>query len=354
MPAYTFKQNAWLLHFYNLKSLIKRSFATLLSLLMAALMLTACGGGSDGTESGSFTIPRITTIDIVASKTTLTAGEKIQLTGIGVYSNGNREDRVGFIRWSTSDSSIADVSLSGQLTAKSPGTVVVTAHDYSLINASDSTKTFTIIPSQPTGVQINGFNSGKLTYSSTDLRTLTAKIVYPEGVKDPTGIVTWNSSNPSVATVDSAGVFRAIAPGSTVITAQAQGFQKAVSISIVAADSKPIVIYCSRLEQLTLSPISISDWNARYTKDPDNSAEWVKVDYASCKGLSNVSLNWRAPEIGAEKLQPVTLAENANTFSRFTPVVVYKKLSETNKDLIVGENDLFNGVYTYSEFTALP
>jgi hypothetical protein len=61
--------------------------------------------------------------------------------------------------------------------------------------------------------------------------------VYVDGsVQDVTGLVTWTSFDTSVATISSAGLITALAPGLTTIRAAAGG---AVGSSLVAAQTSP-------------------------------------------------------------------------------------------------------------------
>jgi|GEM_PF-3387852 len=119
------------------------------------------------------------------------------------------------VTWASSDPSVATVNSSGLVTAVAPGsaTITVTAAD-----TTNGTKTATdtitvIIP--VTGVSLNE-SSHTLIVSGTDQLTAT---IAPANATNKN--VTWASSNPSVATVNSSGLVTAVALGSATITVTA-------------------------------------------------------------------------------------------------------------------------------------
>lgn len=244
---------------------------TLASLLLGwgVLFLGGCGGGGSGGSS----LPTLSSIEVSAPKTSITAGETIELSAVGIQSDGSR--RTASVDWTVSDTSLASL-VSNRLQGKKAGEVEVVATE--VFGKIQGKLKITITPSQPTGINIQGFQDSKTQYSTNDTRQLNVVAIHPENSKTPiTTPVTWTSSNPNIATVDNTGRFTAQTAGPVTISAQWQGFTKQVALEIKQAQTNPIVVTCS-----TPPSITRSQWNAWRAADPQNGSEWLRFDPNSC------------------------------------------------------------------------
>lgn len=75
-----------------------------------------------------------------------------------------------------------------------------------------------------------------------DTVTLSAAHYAPDGVPEPDGTVTWNSSNEAVATVDPIGVVTGVAPGSAEVVAMVNRVASQPVVITVAATAQPRTI----------------------------------------------------------------------------------------------------------------
>ncbi len=140
----------------------------------------------------------------------MTEGNTLQLTATVLPTNATNRT----VTWKSSNTSVATVSNSGLVTAKSPGSATITATttDGTYLSANCAlTVQQNII--YATSISLNKASAG-LTEGNTIQLTAT---VMPEDATDKT--VTWKSSNTSVATVNISGLVTAVAPGSATITA---------------------------------------------------------------------------------------------------------------------------------------
>ena len=118
--------------------------------------------------------------------------------------------------WSSSDTSIAKVSTSGSITGVSAGTVTIQAQakdDESIVHTAtveirSTVQKVTVAPQSTTLLVGAKDEDAKLQLEYT----ITPDEAFHQGV-------TWTTSNPSVATVDEAGLVTAVARGTAVITA---------------------------------------------------------------------------------------------------------------------------------------
>lgn len=128
------------------------------------------------------------------------------------------------VSWESSNSSVATVSSSGLVTAKSTGEATIT------VKTNDGAKTatcmVTVSPISVTGVSLN---KSTLSMYENDTETLTATVI-PSNATNKA--VHWSSSNNSVVTVDSNGKVNAKAAGNAVITVTTEDGQKSANCSV--------------------------------------------------------------------------------------------------------------------------
>ncbi|MBO4843453.1 MAG: Ig domain-containing protein [Bacteroidales bacterium] len=169
----------------------------------------------------------MTGIQINKTVLSLTEGEQATIYAIPVPRNASEYS----VNWTSSNTSIATVSSSGVVTAKSVGTAIIT------VKTSDGSFAATCsITVSATEVPVTGVSLDKTTLSMTagDTQSLTA-IVVPSNATDQT--VTWSSSNSLIATVSAGGVVTAKAAGSAAITVTTNdgGFTSTCIVNVSAS-----------------------------------------------------------------------------------------------------------------------
>jgi uncharacterized protein YjdB len=128
--------------------------------------------------------------------------------------------------WTSSDTSVATVDLSGKVTAVGRGRATITA------KADGKSDTCAVTVNVPVSqVDIN-----KTSITIYKGYTLTAT-VSPDDANDPN--VTWTSSDTSVATVDSNGKVTAVGRGRATITATADGKSATCMVTVKVEEAAP-------------------------------------------------------------------------------------------------------------------
>lgn len=200
---------------------------------------------------------------IVLDKTTLTMAEGDSQTLTATVSPYNATDKS--VEWSSNKPSVATVSSSGVVTAKSAGTATITVRT----NDGGKTATCSVSVSVPvTGVSLD---KTSLTMAVGDMQTLTATVT-PSTATDKS--VTWSSSNTSVATVSSSGVITAKAAGITTITVTTNDGRKNATCSVTVT---PVAV-----TGVTLNKSSLS----LYQNDSETLVATVLPSNASNKNVS--------------------------------------------------------------------
>ncbi len=296
---------------------------------LGVALLLGCGGGGTGDAS----LFNLQSIEITNSTTNLVAGDSIELAAVGVYGDGSR--RTAVVNWSISSTQIASIS-SNRLSVSDAGTVEVTATES--FRGISAKKTFTVSPSAPTGITIQGFQTGKTDYASSEQRLLVAKAAHPENSARPiTSTVTWESSNSAVATVDADGRFRGVSAGNVKITARALGFSASVDLRLVAPAIDPIVLRCGAFPN-PINSVSRARWNANFLADPQNGSEWIKFDPGSCT-QSIVGLYAQNPGT-TDQYSPMLRATRSE--GRYQSTIALRSLTNQDRVLAVG-NENFIG-----------
>jgi uncharacterized protein YjdB len=216
-----------------------------------ATITAALGGVSDSTDLtvGSAALQ---SIDIGPVDPSIPMGVPQQFSAYGNYSDGSVQDLTAQVTWNTSDPSVATISnaagSNGLATPVAPGQTTITAALGNIVSAVPVTltvtpvtlQTITITPATP---QIALGTSLQLTATGTYSDSTT---------QDLTALVTWVSSDGSVATISNAqgtnGLVTSVGAGTTVITASMG--------SVTNTDTVTLTVTTATLNSITIEPAS--------------------------------------------------------------------------------------------------
>ncbi|MDO4335639.1 MAG: Ig-like domain-containing protein [Bacteroidales bacterium] len=171
------------------------------------------------------------TITLNKTEASLKATETVQLTA--TIRPETTTDKS--VTWKSSDESIATVDASGKVTAVAVGTADITATAASGIYASCK---ITVAETPATSVTIDktamGITGDNLQMHVGDTKAIKVTVA-PESTTDKS--VTYTSSNPAVASVDTEGLVKALTIGTTTITIKAKsGVSTTINVNVVATD----------------------------------------------------------------------------------------------------------------------
>ena len=216
---------------------------------LAAVLLMACGGGGSSAPSSPppASTATLTSITLAPVAPTFNVGATVDLQATGHFSNGTTVTPYdSLVTWTSSDPGTASVSASGLVSGVAAGTATITAAQGTIqgsasvtVNASSAVLT-SITLNPAAGVTLNVGQTADFT-ATANWSNGTSTIPYDSSV-------TWTTSLPSVATVNSAGVVTAAAAGSAILTASANGLSATAAITVSPASPT--------LTSITLNPIS--------------------------------------------------------------------------------------------------
>jgi len=166
----------------------------------------------------------VASISVSPSTALVSVGSTVQLSSSVLPADATNK----IVNWSSADTNIATVDANGLVTAKTAGTIRITAttQDGSKTSYSDVTVQAGAIA--VTGVTINPTSAS---ININDTKQFSA-IVSPLGASNKT--IIWSSDNDAVATVDVNGLVKAIAKGTATITATTQdgNFKATATVSV--------------------------------------------------------------------------------------------------------------------------
>jgi hypothetical protein len=191
--------------------------------MIICLVLSACGGGGSSGPGGPAPIASVEIFDTVITLTAIESSH--QYSAVVRDSNGVNIPNTTIV-WSSSDTDVATVDLSGLAVARGVGEVQIQA----LASGKSDTTTLTVM---------QAIVSVDISPVTTTLGSVGATLMFQAVPRDAndyevaSAIVTWQSSDPSVVSVDANGLATAIALGTADIVASADGVSASALVSIV-------------------------------------------------------------------------------------------------------------------------
>lgn len=229
----------------------------------ATITVTTAGLGL----SSSCTVTVAPELKLEPSSLTLELGDSCQLTPVRTPDSLEYEDSY---TWHSGSPSSVTVDANGVVAVKSTSSnamITVTS-----VKSGRTATCKVYVVSQRTPAQSIQLDQNVLRPVTGELVQLTATVL-PSDASDKT--VTWESSDPSVATVSSVGAVRAVAPGEAIITARtANGLYDTCQVKVGPISSAAFVIPVSR------GSVSASfDTTVHLVKNPGIAAFTLAVKY---------------------------------------------------------------------------
>lgn len=190
-----------------------RFFVAILSAGLLAIFLPACGGGGKGLRDGAEPTPKLASLSVSPDNPSIPVGVTKQFAASGIYSNGTSRDLTREVTWRSSNPRVTTVNSDGLATSIDKGTAIITA----AFGKISGRMTLTVTPATLSSIAVMPPN---LILSGGSNHQFTANGRYSDGASyDITNRVTWNSSNPSIATVNKDGLVKAVGTGTATIHA---------------------------------------------------------------------------------------------------------------------------------------
>ena len=197
--------------------------------------ITASLGNINSTAVITVTTATLDLINISPVNTSIANGTSTQLLASGIYSDQTNQNLTAQVTWQSSNSAIAEVNNSGQVTSHSLGVVTITATLATPLGAISNSTTITVTPESLTSIIVTPGNSSIALGTETQL---VASGYYSDGsTQDLTEQVSWLFSDILIAETvnNSAGLIKGIATGTTSIAASVNGVTGLASLTVTDA-----------------------------------------------------------------------------------------------------------------------
>ena len=198
--------------------------------------LTAMGAGSaqvtavyqtiSGTSAVTVTAPSLISIAVNPPQSSLPVGDSQQFQATGAYSDGSHADLTQSVSWSSSGSGVASVSAGGNATANGVGSTTISAASGSMVGSA----LVTVTPAAIVSLKIV---PGTALIALGSTRQFQAIAALSDGsTQDVTGLVSWNSTQPDVASISAGGLAIAQQVGDTDLRATGNGLSATADLTV--------------------------------------------------------------------------------------------------------------------------
>jgi uncharacterized protein YjdB len=195
--------------------------------------VTATVGAISGSTNVTVTTPALSQVVVMPITPTNHVGETRQFVAIAIYSNGTQQNVTGRATWSSSNVAVASINGMGLATARAVGTTTISATFQGLTG----TTTLTITNAVPVSISVTPVAPSVA--AGTNQPFQATAIFSDNTTQNVTNQATWTSSNTTVASIATAGpargTARALAAGTTTITASWQGLSDSTTLTVTAA-----------------------------------------------------------------------------------------------------------------------
>jgi uncharacterized protein YjdB len=194
-----------------------------------ASTISATAGTVTSSAALTVTSATLVSISVTPASVSIPLGTLQQFTATGTFSDQTTQDITGSVTWSSSNNSIASITVSGLATARNLGAITITATSGSVSGTASATvnaanlSSLSIIP-------------GDISIPQSTSQPFSAIGTFTDGsTHDLTTQSSWSSSNPAVAKVSASGLARALTPGSTTITAALGSVNASITLTVTNA-----------------------------------------------------------------------------------------------------------------------
>ncbi len=255
-----------------------------LARLAALILIGALGLLSGCGSSHSNNVTQVSSIEVGPPDSKVAMGLASQFTATGIMSDGSRRNLSAQVAWSSSNPAIAWMGAGGTVATVRSGTATIMA----TLNSVSGSTTLTVTPATLMSIEVTPPNPSFA--NGLTLQLVATGIYSDNSTHDLTSTVTWGSSIAAVASVSnsagSAGLARALSPGSTAITATLGSVSANMTLTVTTA---------------TLVSIGVTPMNSTLPKGLTTAlkATGVFTDHSTHNLSSTVTWSSSAPAVAS-------------------------------------------------------
>jgi len=326
---------------------------TATGLALGTTTISASYGGQSAKTTLTVVAAPLVSIVVTPTNPSISKGTTQQFVATGTFADTTMRDISTLVTWSSMDMAIATVSAQGLATGVGVGSTAISA---SLMGQTGTTQ-LSVTMATLTSLSITPANPS---IAKTTTQQLTATGTYSDGsTQNLTAMVTWASSDATVATISNAmgtqGLATGIAIGNTTISASVSGKTAMTVLSVTMAPLNSIVVAPaspSIVKGTTQQFTATGTFADGSTQDITSTAIWASSDTAvagisnamGTRGLSS-GLGVGTATISASLMGKMGTATLTVTMATLTAIAVTPASPAIFKDI----TEQFTATGTYSD-----
>ncbi|MGY3929209.1 Ig-like domain-containing protein [Aeromonas simiae] len=223
-------------------------------------------------------------------------------------------------------------------------------------NSSESTEESRLekIAIVPSPLMTKGASS--LTIAKGNAQPFIATGHYSDGTaRDVSTSVAWQSSAPSIGTIDTAGLLTGVAVGTTTVTASMEGVSSnAVAVNVTAAIITALQITPANISQakgVTQPLLAIATYSDNTTADVSSSVTWISSDTATATVTPAGLLTGIAVGTTSVTASMEGVSSNVATVHVTAATMTALQVTPANISLAKGQTQELTAIATYSDNT---
>ena len=179
-------------------------------------------------STGPGTPATLVSIAITPQNAALVAGNTLQYTATGTYSDGSARNLSSLVTWNSSSTATATISAAGSVSTLAAGTTTIGA-----ALGSTASSTSLSVSAAPVTLQSIAITPATASVAKGSPQQFTATGSYSDGtMQNITTQVTWQSASPSTASISTSGLATTTASGTTQISAILAGQSATVTLTV--------------------------------------------------------------------------------------------------------------------------
>ncbi len=253
-------------------------------LVLILALVSGCGVGNGGPGSSA---PTLVSIAVTPANPSIALGTAEQFTATGTYSNNSTQNITTSVVWSSSTTTVATIGSNNGLAASvATGTTTITASSGSVSRST----TLIVTPAQLVSIVVTPAISSIATGSAEQF---TAAGIYSDNFTGSiTTPVTWTSSAPDVATVDSTGLAAAVSTAvtaTTMITAKSGSASGSAILTVTGSGSTTAAV--NVLPITVNGPLCSAVTSSNYLNKPCVSVTVCTHNTSTCQTIDDILLD---------------------------------------------------------------
>lgn len=273
------QQVSWIFSNDTIAETVNNSAGLLLGTATGTTSIAALLNGVTGIASLTVTDAVINTLGINSSSNSIALGTTLQLEAVAVYSDTSNQTVTEQTLWQSSNPAIAAVSPTGEVSSQTEGSTTITA----IYNNVSTTLTINVTNAILSNIEITPLTQS-LPAGATQAFTATG-IYTDNSFQNITELVTWTSSNATVATISNTpnnkGQLTSLMSGPTDITASLSPISTTALLTVTDAvltsiDVTPITSVISN--GFTQTYTAIAHYSDGSINDVTNQVTWSTSD----------------------------------------------------------------------------